>query len=433
MADTLHESTLVDPRPVLAPADLTALCSRLEQVETARQARQAALARYMEAGLPDRVEHLWRFTNPEHLLPARLDEAALTGGAAETVALPAVPEAAATVDLWPGRMPVVQVGGGTDEKLLTVGPLDGALAAGTVDGPDAPSALFRHLNAAAWNAGLQVDVAAGAVLSGPVVVRVHARGAAAMPRILFRIGGGAEATLVEQHVDGGRDVQVVGRSDVVAGAGARVRHILLQTWAPGTSGHLIVQSRAGRDADLLSVFASFGGQRTKMELTTDLQGEGARSRMIGVALGSGDQRFDHHTRHRHLAGRTWSNIDFKSVGAGRARNSYTGLIRIEKGARVSEAYQVNRNLLLSDKSHADAIPELEILNEEVSCSHGATIAPVEPDQLFYLESRGLDPAQALRLVVRGFLENTLQSIPQVLRPEVEQLVDNRLDGLRGES
>jgi Fe-S cluster assembly protein SufD len=422
----LRESTLADPRPALIEDDLKALCDQLDQVETARQARREALARYDEAGLPDRVRHLWRFTNPERLLPNDLSATVLSGADVPPTNLPPVEDAAATVDLWPGRLPMVQFGDGPAEGLLTVGPLDGAMAAGTLDEQDAPSALFRHLNAAAWNAGLQVDVAAGTTLPGPVVVRIHARGPTLLPRVLFRVGGNAEATLVEQHLDGGRGNTVIGRSDIVAGTGARVRHVVLQTWASGTHGHLTVQSRAGRDADLLSVFATFGGERVKVEMMTDLQGEGARSRMIGVALGGEDQRFDHHTRHRHLAGRTWSDIDFKSVGADRSRGSYTGLIRIEETARVSEAYQVNRNLLLSDKSHADAIPELEILNEEVSCSHGATVAPVDQDQLFYLQSRGMSPDDAVRLVVRGFLEKTLQSIPESLRPEVETLVEGRL-------
>jgi Fe-S cluster assembly protein SufD len=433
LADTLRESTLADPRPALADEGLTALCNQLDQVATASLARQEALARYEEAGLPDRVQHLWRFSNPERLLPTDLSADALNGVAVTPVDLGPVTEAAATVDLWPGRMPKVQFGEGLAEGLLTVGPLDGAMATGTLDEQDAPSAIFRHLNAAAWNAGLQVDVSAGAVLPGPVVVRIHAQGSTMLPRVLFRVGSNAEASLVEQHIDGGSGVHVIGRSDVVAGTAARVRHVMLQTWAPGTHGHLTVQGRAGRDADLLSVFATFGGERVKLEMTTDLQGTGARSRMIGVALASEGQRFDHHTRHRHVAGRTWSDIDFKSVGADRSRNSYTGLIRIEEGARVSEAYQVNRNLLLSGKSHADAIPELEILNEEVSCSHGATVAPVQEDQLFYLGSRGLDPEEALRLVVRGFLEKTLQSIPAALRPEVEMLVENRLASLREES
>jgi Fe-S cluster assembly protein SufD len=430
LADSTRETTLADPRPALAGGDLAVLCDQLDQVETARQARKEAHARYAAAALPDRVQHLWRFSNPENLLPADLSAASLAGGTATPQPEHPVPGAAATVDLWPGKRPAVQAAPGVSAEVLTVGQLDGSMAAGTVEENDAPSALFRHLNAAAWNAGLQVDVAAGAVLPGPVVVRVHAAGRSVMPRILFRVAAGAEATLVEQHDDGGEGVSVVGRSDVVAGTGARVRHVVLQTWEPGTTGHLTVQSRAGRDADLLSVFATFGGERVKLEMITELQGEGARSRMVGVALGSENQRFDHHTRHRHLAGRTWSDIDFKSVGSDRSRSSYTGLIRIEEGARVSEAYQVNRNLLLSDRSRADAIPELEILNEEVSCSHGATVAPVDRDQLFYLESRGLDPDAALRLVVRGFLEKTLQSIPESLREGVETLVEGRLANLR---
>jgi len=429
LADTLRETTLADPRPALIENDLKVLCDRLEQVETARQARRDALSRYEDAGLPDRVMHLWRFTNPERLLPNDLSIGALSGADVSPTDLPAIDEAAATVDLWPGRLPVIRFGESPAEGLLTVGPLDGAMAAGTLDAPDAPSALFRHLNSAAWNAGLQIDVAPNTTLPGPVVVRVHARGPAMLPRILFRVGGNAEATLVEQHLDGGPGNTVIGRSDIVVGTAARVRHVVLQTWMSGTRGHLTVQSRVGRDADLLSVFATFGGERVKVEMMTDLQGEGARSRMVGVALGGKDQRFDHHTRHRHLAGRTWSDIDFKSVGADRSRGSYTGLIRIEENARVSEAYQVNRNLLLSEKSHADAIPELEILNQEVSCSHGATVAPVDQDQLFYLQSRGMSPDEAIRLVVRGFLEKTLQSIPESLRPEVEKLVEGRLAGL----
>lgn len=430
MADLTTETILADPRPALAGADLAVLCDQLDQVDTAREARKEAHARYVTAAYPDRVQHLWRFTNPENLLPGDLSAAALTGGPVVPEAIPAVADAAATVDLWPGRQPMIVLGSGLAEGQLTVGPLDGAMAAGTVDETDSPSALFRHLNAAAWNAGVQVDVAAGVCLSGPVVVRIHAGGTANLPRLLLRVGAQAEATLVEQHVDGGDGRFVIGRSDIVAGTGAHVRHVVLQTWAAGTHGHLTVLSRAGRDADVLTVFATFGGDRVKMELTTEMQGKGARSRMIGVALGGDNQRFDHHTRHRHLAEHTWSNIDFKSVGADRSRGSYTGLIRIEETARNSEAYQVNRNLLLSEKAHADAIPELEILNEEVSCSHGATVAPIDPDQLFYLESRGLDPEDALRLVVRGFLENTLQSVPEALRPAMEILVESRLARLR---
>jgi len=142
------------------------------------------------------------------------------------------------------------------------------------------------------------------------------------------------------------------------------------------------------------------------------------------------QHADVHTRHRHLAGRTSSRIDFKAVAADQARATYTGLIRIEDDAPHCEAYQENRNLLLSDRARADAIPELEIHNQEVSCSHGATIAPVEPEQLFYLESRGLAPGAALGLVVGGFLENTLAKLPEAARATVEEYVGPRLATIR---
>jgi Fe-S cluster assembly protein SufD len=427
------KAVLADPRPDLTGDEIAFLSEKLGQIASAREIRTLARERYLEAGMPDRVDHLWRFSNPDHFLPEDLSSDVLSGTGLPAEDLPAVADAAATVDLWPGRKPVVHYQDGAGQGPLSIGPLDDMMAAGTLEESSGPSALFRHLNAAAWNTGVQIDLAGGATLSGPVIVRIHALGPALLPRVLFRVGGGSEATLVEQHVGGGPAARVVGRSDIVAGTGARVRHVVLQTWSAGTNGHLTVQSRAGRDADVLSVFASFGGERVKMELTTDLQGEGARSRMVGVALGGENQRFDHHTRHRHLVGRTWSDIDFKTVGAERARNSYTGLIRIEEGAHFTEAYQVNRNLLLSDNSRADAIPELEILNEDVSCSHGATVAPVEQDQLFYLESRGLEPDDALRLVVRGFLEKTLQSVPAALRPGLEDLITERLAGLREDS
>jgi len=198
LADALRESTLADPRPVLFENDLKSLCDQLEQVDTARQARRDALARYEEAGLPDRVMHLWRFTSPERLLPDDLSVTALSGTDVVPTDLPPVDEAVATVDLWPGRLPVVRFGSGLAEGLLTVGPLDGAMAAGTLDEQDAPSALFRHLNSAAWNAGLQIDVAPGTTLPGPVVVRVHAQGPAMLPRVLFRPSSNRTSTAVQE-------------------------------------------------------------------------------------------------------------------------------------------------------------------------------------------------------------------------------------------
>jgi Fe-S cluster assembly protein SufD len=210
-----------------------------------------------------------------------------------------------------------------------------------------------------------------------------------------------------------------------------VHHVLVQRWEDGTVGHLTQRAIIERDARFLGATAGFGGDVAKLDLGGILAGAGARSELVGVTLPDRRQHLDHHTVHQHTSGNTWSNIDFKAAVAGRARSAYTGLLRIEADAPNSEAYQENRNLLLSERARADTIPELEILTDEVSCSHGATVAPVDREQLFYLQTRGLPADTALRLVVRGFVEPTLCLVPAGLREELEALVDARLARLTG--
>jgi Fe-S cluster assembly protein SufD len=433
LVDSTQTGTLADPRPALSAAELAALSDHLEESTASREARLQACDAYLAAALPDRVYHLWRFTDPTTLLPASLAAPVLAGADVTVANLPAVEGAAATVDLWPGRAPSVAIAASQDISKFEIGALAQGTDMGTRSGarPD-HSLLFNLMNEAGWNAGLEIKVAAGAELTGPIYVRIHATGGAMLPRLKVTVGTGAKATIVEEHTGGEDGTAVVGTTSLHAEAGAHVRHVVLQTWDNAGRGFLKIRSRADRDADLLTVFGSFGGARAKVEMTTDLAGPGSRSEMIGVALGAGKQRCDLHTGHNHIGRNTWSNIDFKAVMGGQARSSYTGLIRIEETARNTEAFQTNRNLLLTPKAHADAIPELEILTEEVSCSHGATVAPVDPEQLFYLQSRGLSPDEAIGLVVRGFLENTLRSLPAVLRPAVEQVVESRLEALEEE-
>jgi Fe-S cluster assembly protein SufD len=237
---------------------------------------------------------------------------------------------------------------------------------------------------------------------------------------------GARATVVEDHAGGGPEALVLGVTEILVGANAEIRHVLVQRWQPGTRGHLQVRARIERDGRYFGATAGLGGQLVKTDVGSELAGPGARSELVGFALGEARQRFDHHTRHVHTSGHTWSNIAYKVAAAGKSRSSYTGLIRIEAEAPGSEAYQENRNLLLSEQAHADSIPELEILTDDVSCTHGATVAPVDDEQVFYLQSRGLPATLAVRLIVRGFLESTLSQVPSPLREELEELVADRL-------
>jgi Fe-S cluster assembly protein SufD len=127
--------------------------------------------------------------------------------------------------------------------------------------------------------------------------------------------------------------------------------------------------------------------------------------------------------HHHQAPHTRSNLDFKVVLTGRARSAYTGLIRIASDAPSSEAYQENRNLLLTEGTKADSIPELEILTDEVMCTHGATVGSLDPDHLFYLASRGIPRREAARMIVGGFFEPTLKRLPEDLRERIQAHVE----------
>jgi Fe-S cluster assembly protein SufD len=434
LASTEHREAGTVRRPSLGGEDVAALSRQAGEGPALFARRRAAADRYAAAADPDRVTHLWRFTDPGHLLP----ESVAMPAVAAPHAAPHAEGAAARVLMLAGLRPLIATGLKALAAGLVVKPLvEAEVELQALDAreraPDADpqEGLFQALNGAAWNTGLYVGVPPGTILTDPVHVVIDAAGPSALPRLVVDLGEGAQAVVVEEHTGGDAGSRVVASSELHAADGARLRHVLVQTWHEGVCGHLTARTRAGRDADALTVFASFGGERSKVELATDLAGEGARSEMIGVVMGAGRQRFDHHTRHRHLAGRTWSNIDFKAVADASARSSYTGLIRIEQDARGSEAYQENRNLLLSGSSRADSIPELEILNQDVSCSHGATVAPVDSEQIFYLQSRGLDPDEALRLVVRGFLEKTLSSLPADLRERLEGLVGARLAALQG--
>lgn len=164
-----------------------------------------------------------------------------------------------------------------------------------------------------------------------------------------------------------------------------------------------------------------------------LAGPGAHSEIVSIVAADGARHVDVHTVHDHRASHTRSNVTAKVALAGWARSVYTGLIRIEAQARGCEAFQENRNLRLSDAARADTIPELEILNDEVSCSHGATVGPLDDAERFYLESRGLSPREAERLIVEGFFADALARLPDVARPTLTAAVAAATAALRLEA
>jgi Fe-S cluster assembly protein SufD len=180
---------------------------------------------------------------------------------------------------------------------------------------------------------------------------------------------------------------------------------------------------------MLTVPLVFGGALSKQNFGTILDGPGAQSDMYGLLFGTGYQQFDNHTLQQHNIGPTLSNIDFKVVLKDKARSAYTGLIRIENDAKTCEAYQENRNLLLNKGTKAESIPELEILNEDVQCTHGATVGPIDPLMVFYLQGRGIEREEAVRMIVSGFVASTLKLVPEDIRERLEEVVMERLEDI----
>jgi Fe-S cluster assembly protein SufD len=290
----------------------------------------------------------------------------------------------------------------------------------------ADAGKFEALNAALWNGGLLVHVPRGLEVKKPIHLLTQIEGAGiSLPRLLVVAEANSAVTIVDEYVAAPLPAtlpapQVNAVVEVVAGDGASLRCVAVQRLSRDTTLHLSQRAALQSGARLVSVLASLGGLTAKADLGTILAGRGAEVELLAFLFGTGRQHFDHHTVHHHQAPHTLSNLDFKVVLKDRARSAYTGLIRIEPGAPVSEAYQENRNLLLNDGAKADSIPELEILTDEVLCTHGATVGSLDPEQVFYLQSRGIARQDAARMIVAGFIEPTLNRLPEDLRERLRK-------------
>ncbi|MDE2292814.1 MAG: SufD family Fe-S cluster assembly protein, partial [Elusimicrobia bacterium] len=206
-------------------------------------------------------------------------------------------------------------------------------------------------------------------------------------------------------------------------AGAKARVVYVQDLPRGAAHFWRQEARLERDAVLEHASVMVGGARVKTQLDVHLAGVGARSVLNGILLGRDAQVFDARTTQHHAAARTTSDLTFRAALRGKARSLYTGLLRIERDAPDCEAYQANRNLLLSDSARADSTPILEILPDRVACKHAAASGPLDRSELFYLETRGLPPAEAERTLVTAFFQALLDQVPvESLRARLEELV-----------
>ncbi len=256
--------------------------------------------------------------------------------------------------------------------------------------------------------GVQIEEPLHSILWGPGVDLAY------FSHLIVWIEEGASATYVHEAASPTEKSGQTLHSGIVeihVGDAANFRFVELQSWGEHVWNFSHERARVGRDATFDWVFVAVGSHLTKNFSDLDLIGQGSTGRMSGFYFTDGVQHLDHDTQQNHMAPNTTSDLLFKGALTDRSRSVWQGMIYVAPGAQKTDGYQANRNLVLSKNARADSIPGLEILADDVRCTHGATISKIEPEEMFYLLSRGIPKRQAERLVVGGFFSPIMDRIP----------------------
>jgi Fe-S cluster assembly protein SufD len=369
--------------------------------------RAEALERYRELPLPDTTGEHWRFTNLRGFDPDSF------GRDQETV--PRTTAARAMLDLDVAGLAVITEAGVEIERApegITFEPLseDHERLYSLVGWDE----KFAAHNAAVWQHGLLVHVPKGVELDKLLYVRVtnSAEDAALFWRLLVIADPGARFALVEEVASSTPDLRSYTNAavELFVEEAAKLEYVSLQNLSRETWHFASQHARVERDAELDWVTGGFGSKKGKVRIQNDLAGEGATSQVTGAYFTDGNQHLDYDTFQEHIAPSTTSDFAFKGALRDRSTAVWRGMIRVERDAQKTNAYQENRNLMLSPTTHAVPIPGLEIMANDVRCTHGATVGRVDRDQLFYLMARGLSRGEAERLIVRGFFEDVLARV-----------------------
>jgi Fe-S cluster assembly protein SufD len=292
------------------------------------------------------------------------------------------------------------------------------------------SAKFAALHEAFVRSGTFLYVPRGVEVELPLEAYhwLHTKNAAIFPHTLVVAEELSKVTLVDyfRSSDRERPGFACGVNDLIVGAGAKVTYICAQDWSNSTLSIQINATTVARDATALNLYLALGGKYSRLESLSRLTGEGAHSDMLAVSVGHEAQEFDARTLQDHASPHTFSDLLFKNALNGRARITFGGLIRVEPHAHFTDAYQKVRNLLLSDDAEANSMPGLEILADNVKCSHGATSGQIDEDEMFYLLARGIPVPVARQLLVGGFLNEVLERLPdRVLVEKLEGLIADK--------
>jgi len=270
--------------------------------------------------------------------------------------------------------------------------------------------------------GVTVEQPLNSLLWGPGSAMAY------FSHILVWVDEGASVTYVHEAASPDKDGPTVhaGIVEIKVGDEASLRFVELQSWGRQVWNFSHERIQVGRGGNLDWIFGAIGSRLTKNFSELDLAGEGATGCMSGFYFTDGDQHLDHDTQQNHLAPHTTSDLLFKGALKGHSRSVWQGMIYVAPAAQKTDGYQANRNLVLSPDARADSIPGLEILADDVRCSHGATVGKLEEEPLFYLKSRGIPDREAERLLVEGFFDPIMQRIPyEGVRTRFQQAIHEK--------
>ena len=291
---------------------------------------------------------------------------------------------------------------------------------------------FTALHGAFHSDGVLVYVPRNVEVEVPIEVSRHIEsGGSAFPHTTVVVDENASVTFVDRFASGELAEPALCSSVVEIGArrGATVNYISLQEWGRNVHHFQTQRFTADRDTTVRSLAVNLGSAFARTQVESVLRGEGSFSEMLGLYFADTDQHFAQRTLQSHDAAHATSDLLYKGALKERSRSEYSGLIKVQKGAQGTDAYQANRNIVLSEEAMARSIPQLEIEANEVRCTHGATVSPVEEEHLFYLMSRGIDRVTAQKLVVFGFFRDVLDRIRvPAVRDELSDAISKKVEG-----
>ncbi|HTN79354.1 MAG TPA: Fe-S cluster assembly protein SufD [Acidimicrobiales bacterium] len=385
-----------------------------------RAVREAAAERALASTLPTEAEEIWRYSRigeldldryhpADAMTPVSASDEAIRAAIEGTKAI--IPAPAAFVMVVDGRVVHHEVDAALAARGVRVGSPDDERSVGEImtDAPD----VYAELNTAFATAPIVIDVPDGVVVEAPVIVSNFAatEGLLTFPRVVVRVGADSRLTVLEHHSSADVAALTLPVAELQVGEAGRLRYLAVNQLGPRAWQVASQVARGAASSSTLVANVALGGDYARVRTDARLDGRAASGDQIAAYFADETQMHDFRTLQDHAAPKTTSDLLFKGAVAGRARSVYSGLIRVRKEAPGTSAFQTNRNLKLSEGAWADSVPNLEIDTNDVRCSHASAVGPVDSEQRFYLESRGVPPERAEELIVNGFFSEVLERLP----------------------